>query len=801
MGEIMTWKEIYLYPVLGAIFKTLLWPLSRTRLPQVKGTICLNGPQASVEILRDRWGVAHIYAQNTADAVFGQGFVHAQERLWQMDFTRRVVSGRLAEVLGESALPVDRVMRMMSLRLTAEQEAEAACGDLRTLLESYCAGVNASLARAIRQHKLPLEFLLLGYQPQPWQIADIYSWGKLMCWTLAANWQSEVLRSQLVKLLGPEKTSELEIDLEKTWAVILDLGQTMTGKKVDDAIRSYTGSGVADGAGSNNWVVHGSRTASGKPLLANDMHLELTEPGIWFENHLVGGEFEVTGVTMPGVPMVVSGHNGKVAWGFTDSCPDTQDLFEEHIRPAPEGGWEVEFQGDWLPVTVRHEEILVKGGKKVVEDFLVTRHGPIINQLIKNSYPDAPPLALRWTALEPDQTFRAIYAMNVAGDCLEFREALRHFDNPSQNVVYSDTKGNIAYSMNGRIPVRKKGDGTIPAPGWNGDYEWTGYIPFDELPHLYNPPSGYIATANNQVQRPDFPHFLGRDFLVSERAGRIVELLATSEKVDIPYIQKMQSDQVSLSSRIFARHLGALKVDDQQMEAAVELMRNWDGKLAVDSPQACIFEATSRFAIHLVLEHWLGDLGSRIQGKGPFTGQWPDHAWEWFLHLLEQPESCWFDLGEGENRDKVLLLALKQALEFLNQALGPRIKDWKWGNLHQLTFGHILGMQKPLDRVFNIGPFPVGGDGNTIWASYTSYYDLERRPVTGPPFRFIADLSDLDHCWAQLVPGQSGHLASRHRVDGIKPWYEGDYHPMLFSRDDVERDLEARLVLVPVHGT
>jgi penicillin amidase len=793
----MSWRERVVYPVLGQLLKAALWPIGRMRLPQVKGTLSIQGLEAPVEVLRDRWGVAHIYAQSARDVVFAQGFVHAQERLWQMDFTRRVVFGRLAEVLGEAALPADRAMRTLSLYVTAEQEARNVSGELFSLLESYRSGVNAWIELARAKKKLPLEFMLLGYQPEPWRVADTLGWGKLMSWTLATNWQSEFYRSQIIQRLGAEKTNELEIDIERSWAVILDVGSALAGEKGKDVVRKFTGSGAGEGAGSNNWVVHGSRTTTGKPLLANDMHLELTTPGVWFENHLVGGDLDVTGVTMPGVPMVIAGHNRQVAWGFTDSCPDTQDLYEEHLRRSIEGGWEMEYKDQWLPAIVRREEILIKGGKKVVEEVVVTRHGPVINPLLNEAFPDAPPLALRWTALDPDDAFQAVYEMNIASDCQEFRQALRRFDNPSQNVVYADIKGNIAYTMNGRIPVRQKGDGTVPAPGWSGEYEWSGYIPFEQLPHLFNPPAGYIATANNQVQRPDFPHFLGRDFLVSERAGRIVEMLEARKKVDIPYIKEMQFDQVAFSSRLFGRYLGALQIPDPEMKAVVDALRVWNGKLDVESPEASIFEVTSRRAIRLLLEHWLGDLGLRIQGNGPFSGEWPQHTWEWFIHLLDKPDSPWFNLGNGERRDDVLRLALQQAVEFLKQKLGPQVSEWKWGSLHQLTFGHVLGGQKPLDRIFNIGPFPIGGDGNTIWATFASFYDLERRPITGPPFRFIADLADLDHCWGLLVPGQSGNPSSPHFRDGIRPWFEGNYHPMLFRRDEVEQNLEAKLLLIP----
>jgi penicillin G amidase len=793
----MTWKDKLLFPFLGTLLKAALWPVSRARLPRINGRMAMDGLEEPVEIVRDSWGVPHIYARNVRDVVFAQGLVHAQERLWQMDLIRRVVTGRASEVLGEIAVPVDRGMRTLGLYITAAKEARSVSGELLSILDSYCCGVNAWIDLARKQKKFPLEFMLLGYQPEPWRIEDSLGWGKLLSWTLAANWQSELYRKMLIQRLGVEKVKELEIDIDQAWAVILDVGQVLTGKSELDGTRAFTGSSPLKGAGSNNWVVHGSRTVSGKPLLANDMHLELTFPGIWYENHLIGGNLDVTGVTFPGVPMVVAGHNRQVAWGFTDSCSDVQDLYEEHLRQTSDGGWEVEFNGNWQPALVRKEEILIKGGGKVEEDVVVTPHGPIINTLFKKAFPEAPPLALRWTALDPDDTFQAVLDMNMAGDCLEFKEALRHFDNPSQNIVFADTQGNIAYTMNGRVPIRAKGDGTIPSPGWNGEYEWKGYIPFDELPHLFNPSMGFVATANNQVNRPDFPHFLGRDFLVSERAGRIVELLKAREKIDIPYIQQMQSDQVAISSRIFKHYLAGLKVPDPELRFIVETMRAWDGKLDIESWPATIFEATSRQAISLMLEHWLGELGKRVQGSGPFPGQWPQHTWEWFIHLLDKPDSPWFDLGGGQKRDDVLILALQRSLESLKRELGPRKQAWKWGNLHQLTFGHILGQSILLGRVFNLGPFSMGGDGNTIWASFTSYFDLKRRPMTGPPFRFIADLGDLDHCWGALVPGQSGNLSSPHQADGIRPWLKGEYHPMLFCRAEVEQNVEARLLIVP----
>lgn len=792
----MSWKNDF-QAVIGSLARAALTTISRARLPQTEGALRLDGLTKPVEVLRDRWGVPHIYALNEADALFAQGFVHAQERLWQMDFTRRLISGRLAEVIGAAALPFDRAIRTLGFRRIAEQEAGRLSEPVQSLTTAYCAGINAWLDIAKVCHKLPVEFMLLGYTPEPWQTVDSLCWGKLMDWTLAGNWESEFLRGQIVQRLGAEKAAELEIDAGQAWAVILDAGLAMTGGQGIDPTRTFSGPRAGEGVGSNNWVVDGSRTFSGKPLLANDMHLGLTLPAAWFENHVTGGGLDISGITFPGVPLVVSGHNRHVAWGYTDGFADVQDLYEEHLRRSDSNGWEVEYQGTWCPAEVRREEIRVKGGADAVEEVVVTRHGPIINILFRDAFPDAPPLALRWTALEPEETFLALFELNGARSCQEFHTALRRFDGPAQNTVYADTQGNIAYSLTGKIPIRGSGDGSVPSQGWTGAGEWVGTIPFEKMPHLINPSRGFVATANNQLNRPDSLYYIGRDFVQADRAARIVELLEVASKVDVPYIKQMHFDQVSISARVLAGYLGRLEVGEPELQELVGQMQDWDGRLDADSPLAAVYQVTMRKAIRMVLERHLGDLGVRVQGKKPASGLWDQHAWEWFIHLLEKPTSPWFDLGQGERRDDVLRMALRQAVDFLKQELGTEMKNWRWGALHQLIFRHVLGRQKPLDRVFNRGPYPVGGDGSTIWATYTSMHDLSNNEMVAAPFRFIADLNDLDHCWGLLAPGQSGHLASKHLADGVDAWFKAGYHPMHFTRSEVEKDLESRLVLSP----
>ena len=694
-------------------------------------------------------------------------------------------------MVGQGGLLPDRVMRTVGFRRIVEQEAALLNEPIKSTAEAYCAGINSWMDLAIHQHKLPIEFTLLGYQPEPWVPADILGFAKLMSWTLAGNWEAEFMRDQVTRRLGKEKVAQLEMDAENTWAAILD-----AAPKTLDPTRIFTGAGASDGVGSNNWVLHGNKTATGMPLLANDMHLEMSSPAIWFENHLVGGELEVSGVSIPGTFLITAGHTRHIAWGYTDGFNDVQDLYEEHLRKNPDGKVEYEFKGEWLPAEVRREEIRVKGDKPVVEEVVTTRHGPIINLLIDKDFPDVPPLAMKWTALEPEKTITALYNMNMAHDCAEFHHALELFSGPGQNTVYADTQGNIGYTLSGKTPIRAKGEGLVPVPGWTGEYEWTGYIPFDEMPHLENPSKGYVVTANNAHTREDGGHYISRDYCQADRAARIVELIEKNQKIDVAAIQKMQVDLVSPSARIMAHHLGRLKVSEDELKEIVSEFSEWDGKLNQDSAIAAIYEITIRRAIHLLLKNQLGDFGVHLEGKGVASFLWSNHTWEWFIRLLDTPDSPWFDLGKGEKRDDILKMALSQAVEELRKQLGENRNSWSWGQLHRLTFNHVLGAQKLLKAAFNQGSYPIGGDDTTIWAAAYPFA-TENNAIVGPPFRFIADLGNLDNCWSVLTPGQSGHPASPYYGDGIHPWLHGGYHPMLFRRDEVEKNLKARLDLLP----
>ena len=444
------------------------------------------------------------------------------------------------------------------------------------------------------------------------------------------------------------------------------------------------------------------------PLLANDMHLGLSIPSIWYENHLQAEELHISGVTFPGIPGIIAGHNQNIAWGFTNGFPDVQDLYMERLQRMEDGGVRYEFKGEWLDAQVIKEEISIKGRQPVTEEVVITHHGPIINQLAPD-FSGEQPLALQWVSLEPSNMFDAILKMNKAQDCSQFLEAVRTWDSPAQNMVFADTKGNIAYKLPGKVPIRSKGDGRLPVPGWTGEYEWDGYIPFDELPHLFNPPQGFIVTANNRVVGQNYPYHLSYDYCKGDRAQRITELIKEKEKLSIADIQKMHFDQISISARKFAAHLGKLEIKDPELQIVITRMRSWNGDLAPDSPEASIYQVMSQRLIQNLLKNKLGELAKYYAGKGitPVLAEGSimgERSREWLEHILETADSPWFDLGNHENREDVLRIFLRETVDYLKQTLGPGIDDWRWGKLHSLVFSHPLGAVKPLDKLFNRGP-------------------------------------------------------------------------------------------------
>jgi penicillin amidase len=748
--------------------------LVRRAFPQVEGTLSVQGLHRPVEVLRDRWGVPHVYARTEHDLFFAQGYVHAQDRLWQMELNRRTASGRLSELFGERTLRTDRFLRTLGLRRAAELEWNLLSEDTKSALRSYAAGVNAFLRQ--NRGRVPLEFVLLRSTPEPWTPLDSLSFGKLMAYELGGNWQTEVLRAELLRRLGPEATRRL-LAGELPEAPVVVGGRPVGG--------GSTGAGGGALVGSNNWVLSGRLTDTGKPYLANDPHLRAAFPSIWYTVHLQGGRYRVAGFSFPGVPGVVVGHNGVVAWGVTNANPDVQDLFVERLHPRDPSRYL--FRGRWRVVDVRVEEIRIRG--RAPERWVVrsTHHGPILNGAVEGL---REVVALRWTALLPTTVAEGVLRLNRARSWREFREALRFFHVPSQNFLYADREGNIGYQLPGRIPVRAKGDGTVPVPGWTGEHEWVGWVPYEALPNVFNPARGWIATANNRVTPPGYPYHLGSEWSEGLRARRIVDVLTSKPKHTLEDLKRLQYDHVSLAARRVVPVLVRVHAADEAVRAAQQDLRRWDGTVSADSRAAAVYEA---FLVHAVQYLFRARLGEQLWERYAARA----FAMAAFLRLWDRPRDPWWGPG---GRDRAAAEILRRAVRDLEARLGRGRSRWNWGALHQVYFDHPLASLPVLGRWLSVGPIPAPGDGWTVNQAAYSLLNPFRQTVVAS-MRMVVDFADLDRSVAVHTTGQSGLPGHPHRADLTPLWASGGYHPLLWSRTAVERHAVARLVLQPArHG-
>ena len=782
--------------------------LVRRHWPKVEGTIQIEGLKGEVTVIRDSWGIPHIYASNVHDLFLAQGYVQAQDRFWQMEFSRRIGSGRLAEILGKPAIESDKFIRTVGWHRAAAQDLEGLDAESLAVLKSYSDGINAYTTG--NSGRLGLEFTLLGligtrFEPEPWTPYHTVTWAKVMAWDLGGNMNNELLRARIATHVGERSLDILVPGFPDEHPVIVEY---QAGGATLDAIPEVAYQsflfGEGEGIGSNSWVIAGSRTDTGMALLANDPHLGIQMPAIWYEMGLhcepltAVCPYDVAGASFPGVPGVIIGHNGSIAWGVTNLGPDVQDLYIERVNPQNPNQYE--YQGDWLDMEIVQEIVHIAGqDDPEVVNVRITRNGPIINDVVGGAQDDWTfgwqPLSLSWTALEGGEMtlVRSVLLINQAQNWDEFRYALSLWDVPSQNFVYADVEGNIGYQSPGRIPIRSKGDGSIPVPGWTGEYEWVGYIPFDELPRAYNPPEGYIVTANNAVVGSDYPYFLSRDWDYGYRAQRIVDMIEARTSISIEDIQAMHGDSKPLWAQDVLPYITALSSDHPRIAEAITLLQSWDGRSLRDSAAAALFESFRIQVVRLMFEDELGDL---LYTRAA-------HALSQALvNELFDPNSVWFNninTAEVEGRDDILLQALQSAVEELSAELGNDMSKWQWGSLHTATFTNAaLGQSGigPIESIFNRGPVAVDGTIATVYnTSYSMASPYTVRTV--PSYRQIVDLGDLSNSLAIHTTGQSGHPFHRHYDDMIDPWRNIEYHPFLFERVNVEADAQNILTLKP----
>lgn len=781
----------------------------RRPLPRTSGTLRLPGLRGRVQVLRDRWGVPHIYADTHEDLFASLGYVHAQDRLWQMELNRRTAHGQLAELFGKIALSSDRFVRTLGLSRVARREVELLDEHSRSVIEAYVRGVNAFMAA--HTARLPLEFTILRHQPRPWEPVDSLVWGKMLALSLSANWTIELLNARLVAAVGEERARELLPSYPDGHPVTVPAGIRYSPTIGEGALRAAAAAAPflqpPDLAqGSNAWSVGGERSASGRPLLASDPHLALALPSIWYEAHLEGGDYAVTGVTFPGVPGVVIGHNAHIAWGITNALNDVQDLYIERFHP--DDPLRYEWRGEWIQAETVREEIKVKGQPRpFVEDVRITRHGPIITSVATpdDAFRPEEDLALRWTALEPSYVFQSILELNRARNWDEFRTALAHWDTPPQNFVYADVNGHFGYALGGRIPIRAQGDGCLPVPGWSGDYEWTGYIPNAALPAAYDPPEGLVVNANNRIAGDTYVYHthLQGEWLNGYRAARIQALLESTPKHDAHSFARIQNDLFSLPGVELARLVADLPLQDPLERRARDLLVQWDGNLHAESVGGTIY-ATLLYHLERQAYAGLDDLHKLQAGLGIF-GVLPKNIFliRAFPNILariaaaEGPQRHDPWLGDGRTWVRVLQECMRLTVAELRRQLGKSPTSWRYGRTHSLTLRHPLGNIAVFAPIFNRGPWPTGGDIDTVCMGYAPRDTVAGPLYTAPSCRQICDPSNWDASRTILASGQSGHPGSRHYNDMAPAWRAGAYHPMLWSRARVEQHTVARLVLEP----
>ena len=766
----------------------------RSTLPDYNGEIIVPGVIKPVDIIRDSYGMPHIYAQTDADAYFALGFCIAQDRLFHMDLMRRAARGKLAEVLGQELIPVDRFFRTITAGKSFEEIAAAYKPVTISAARAYAAGVNYF----IKHHKgpLPLEFTILGYTPGPWQASDAVAIQYVMAEDLNTAFSVEMLHAAVIEKVGAEMAHEIFPDYAEGYPTIVPQGSSaLDFLKTLNLARDIRG--TEGGGASNSWVVSAKKSATGGAILANDPHLGHGAPGIWYEAHIVSPSLNVSGALLPGVPFVIIGANEHVAWGFTNVMADDADFYIEKLNPANPDQYE--FMGRWEDMRIKEEVIKVKDADDIKFKVRLTRHGPIIDEINKYKEFQSTALAMRWTAYEVLHA-TPFYYLNTARSARsvdDIEKAAAHFKCPGQNWVYADDKGNIGFWAAVAIPIRDGFSGAVPVPGWDGKHEWKGYVPTAQQPHLKNPDRGWIATANNKHVGDDYPYPISHYYAMPDRYVRIEEMLTAKQEFDTRDFAKMQADfYVVLAREWVPMMLAALsaKQFSENEKKAIAALKSWNFVAGAEDIASAVFHATINEMIKNTFKKWLGEdlYGQYLKNK--------DLAFNAMRNLIAADRSRWFDdpdTAEQEGINDLIGKSFRAAVVYLDEKMGSNVNDWKWGKLHSLTLYHPFGKSSSLMGYFmNIGPYPMGGSFGTV---NPQPYKLTEpwEGYHGASLRYIVDFADRKNSQRVIPAGISGNFMSPHYDDQAELWRTGQYRPFVLDRESVEADARYRLKMLP----
>jgi penicillin amidase len=751
----------------------------------------ISGLKDKVEIIRDSYGMPHIYAQTDADAFFAVGYCMAQDRLFHMDLVRRAARGRLAEILGKDLVPVDKLFRTITSGKSIESIASSYPHETLAAMKAYTQGVNYFIEN--RKGPLPIEFTILGYEPEPWQISDASAVHYYMAWDLNSAFSIEMLHAAVIDKVGEKVARDLFPDYVEGYPTIAPEGMAALDLlKTLSLAREVLG--TEGGGASNNWVVSGKNSATGMPILANDPHLGHGVPGIWYEVHLVTPLLNVSGSVLPGMPFVVIGANENVAWGWTNVMADDADFYIEKINPNNPDQYE--YMGHWVDMTVKEEIINVKDAADVKFEVKLTHHGPLVDALnsLGKSYGTA--LSMRWTAYEMLETL-PFYGLNIARSIDDIEKAVDDFKCPGQNWAYADKKGDIGYWAAVGIPIRDGFSGAVPVPGWDGKHEWKGYVPTAEQPHMRNPSRGWIATANNKHVGDDYPYPISHYYGMPDRYARIQEMITAKEKLDVKDFQRMHADYYMILAEewtpLIVKSLYDKELSEKEKKA-LSILQGWDFVARADGIAPTVFHATINEMVKNSFKKRLGNQLYEQYIKNSFV------VFNSLRSLMARGRSPWFDdpdTSKVEGINEIVVNSFKEAVAYLNGQMGDNMDDWKWGKLHTLTFYHPFGKSSSLMGYFmNIGPFPMGGSFATV---NPQPYRLSKpwEGYHGASLRYIIDFSDMKNSLRVIPAGISGNFMSPHYDDQVELWRTGKYRPFVLDRKSVEEDARYTLKMIP----
>ncbi|MBT3557027.1 MAG: penicillin acylase family protein [Rhodospirillales bacterium] len=737
----------------------------------------MGGLQATVSIYRDELAIPYIQADNAADSYAALGFVHAQDRLWQMETMRRFIKGRLAEILGLPLVSSDRFMRLLGFSHLVKRQFKGLAPDTREALRAYAQGVNSWISSY--QQALPPEFAILSLKPEPWLPEDSLLWGRLMALRLSGNWHDELLRTRMLESLSDQQILSFWYpDQATSDQASVDMGRdhqrlTLATEVLEEILALTPPLPSTPRGASNAWVVTGEHTESSRPILANDPHLGLNLPSMWYLAHMETPAYALTGATVPGVPFMVLGHNGRIAWGLTSTQSDQQDLFIERV--SNDGQTYQAPDGNFVPFTLRQEAISVYGQADEVLTIRETGHGPVISDLAGGAASvtgDGTVLSLSATFLAPeDSTPDAMMGVNGAPDWSSFLEAVEKFQSPQVNMVYADTGGTIGFISPGKVPVRNDGRGRFPVPGWNTRYAWSGFIPFDDLPRSVNPLEGRIVSANNRIVSDDYPYFISDDWAPPYRAKRIFQLLNAFAPLSVSDMEDIQLDNVSEMARELLPYMTALAPRNPNAAEAISRLARWDGAMSRESVEPLIFYAWLRELNRAIYKDELGDLFPLAFGLRPK-----------FIATVLRDEQHWCDdtttTQDTETCEQVLEGALIRALSQLGTMGADGKPVRRWGEVHEAVFRHPFFSKLPvISEYWGERRVAVDGGNYTVNRAATrpANEDAPYEDIHGGGFRAIYDLADLSQSRFILSTGQSGNPLSAHYDDLLNKWADGEY--------------------------